>query len=219
MIFLNEQSKKGTTTVGIVVKDGIVLAADKRASMGYLIAEKEAEKIHKIDDMTAMTFAGSVADSQMILRYLKSQLRLYELKRGKPATTKAISTLLSHFVFSNAHSFSPFLVQFIVGGYDKKGSHVYSLDPSGSNIEAKKFTATGSGSPIAYGVLEDNYEKDINIEKAIELAVRSVNAAIKRDLATGEDIDVVKITKKGITRLKEEKIKKIIGNSKEKKKS
>ena len=208
---LDEQLiKKGTTTVGIVVKEGIVLAADKRASMGYLIAEKEADKIHLIDDRTAMTWAGSVADSQMILRFLKSQLQLYKLKRNKPASTKATTTLLSHYIFSNAHSFSPFLVQFIVGGKDNTGFHLYSLDPSGSNMEAKKFTSTGSGSPMAYGVLEDNYNMNMSLDQAVKLSVRSVNAAISRDLATGDGIDVVKITKDGIKRLTKQEIEKLI---------
>ena len=207
---MNESlTKKGTTTVGIVTKYGIILAADKRASMGYLIADKDAEKIHEIDEQTAMTFAGSVADSQMILRFLKSQLQLYKLKKGKPATTKAISTLLSHFLFSNAHSFSPFLVQFIVGGVDKIGLHLYSLDPAGSNMKTGKFTSTGSGSPMAYGLLEDSYEDNLTLEQGINLAIRSVNVAIKRDLATGDGIDVLTITKDGLKRIKKEEIEKI----------
>ena len=118
-----EEGKKGTTTVGVLTKDGIVLAADRRASMGYLIADKNAEKIHLINNNTVMTFAGSVADSQMLLRYLKSQLAIYKIKREKDAGVNAIATLLSHYIFSNAHSFSPFMIQFIIGGVDSEGFH------------------------------------------------------------------------------------------------
>ncbi|MBN1923628.1 MAG: archaeal proteasome endopeptidase complex subunit beta [Nanoarchaeota archaeon] len=203
---MDEQGKKGTTTVGIITKEGIVLAADKRASMGYLVADKNAEKIHLINDNTVMTFAGSVADSQMLLRYLKSQLALYKIKREKEASVNSIATLLSHYIFSNAHSFSPFMIQFIIGGVDESGFHMFSLDMLGSKMEADTFTSTGSGSPIAYGVLEDNYKKDLTIEEALKLAVRAVNAAIKRDLATGNGIDVVVIDKKGATRVEKKKI-------------
>jgi proteasome beta subunit len=207
---MENKAKKGTTTVGVIIKEGIVLAADKRASMGYLIADKNAEKIHLIDDKTVMTFAGSVADSQMLLRYLKSQLNIYKINRQKKASVNSITTILSHYIFSNAHSFSPFLIQFIVGGVDNTGFHLYSLDMAGSKIEAKDFSSTGSGSPIAYGVLEDNYKKDMSIEEAIRLAVRSINAAIKRDLGTGDGIDLVVIDKKGVTRLTKKKIEELM---------
>lgn len=209
-VTMDDKSKKGTTTVGIITKEGIVLAADKRASMGYLVAEKNVEKIHPIDEDTIMTFAGSVADSQMLLRYLKSQLAIYKINRGKKAKVNSIATILSHYIFSNAHSFSPFMIQFIVGGKDEDGFHLYSLDMAGSKVEADEYTATGSGSPIAYGVLEDNYKKDINLEAAVKLAVRAVNAAIKRDLATGDGIDLVIIDVKGVHKLEKKKIEELI---------
>ncbi len=203
---MEKEAKKGTTTVGLKTKEGIVLAADKRASMGYLVADKNAEKIHLINDKVAMTFAGSVADSQMLLRFLKSQLSLYKIQREKEPSVNAIATLLSHYVFSNAHSFSPFLIQFIVGGVDKKGFHLYSLDMAGSKIEAQRYTSTGSGSPIAYGVLENSYKENMSLEEGIKLAVRAINAAISRDLATGDGIDVIVIDKDGARRLDKKKV-------------
>lgn len=206
-MYMEKEYKKGTTTVGIITNEGIVLAADTRASMGYLVSDKDAEKIHLIDSNTAMTFAGSVADSQMLLRYLKSQLGLYEIKRGKKATVNAIVTLLSHYLFSNAHSFSPYMIQFIVGGVDKSGFSLFSLDMLGSKMPAKEFTSTGSGSPIAYGVLENDYKKDLTLDQATKLAVRAINVAIKRDIATGDGVNVIVITEKGANKLDKKKIK------------
>jgi len=203
---MENDTKKGTTTVGIKTKEGIILAADKRASMGYLIADKDAEKIHLIDDNNAMTFAGSVADSQMLLRYLKTELRLYIIKRGNQISCNGIATLLSHFLFSNAHSFSPFLIQFIVAGVDKTGLHLYDLDMGGSKMEKSTYTSTGSGSPVAYGVLEDNYKEDLTLAEGIKLAVRAISAAIKRDMATGNGIDVIVIDKNGAKRIDKKKI-------------
>jgi proteasome beta subunit len=178
----------------------------KRASMGYLVADKDAEKIHLIDDLNAMTFAGSVADSQMLLRYLQTELRLYKIKKGVTISTNAIATLLSHFLFGNAHSFSPFLIQFIVAGVDKEGFHLFDLDMGGSKMEKSNYTSTGSGSPVAYGVLEDSYKNDLTLNEGIKLAVRAISAAIKRDLATGNGIDVIAIDKSGARRIDKKKI-------------
>ncbi len=203
---MENEAKKGTTTVGIKTKEGIILAADKRASMGYLVADKDAEKIHLIDDLNAMTFAGSVADSQMLLRYLQTELRLYKIKKGVPISTNAIATLLSHFLFGNAHSFSPFSIQFIVAGVDKEGFHLFDLDMGGSKMEKSNYTSTGSGSPVAYGVLEDSYKNDLTLNEGIKLAVRAISAAIKRDLATGNGIDVIAIDKLGARRIDKKKI-------------
>ncbi len=203
---MENETKKGTTTVGLKTKEGIILAADKRASMGYLVADKDAEKIHLIDDLNAMTFAGSVADSQMLLRYLQTELRLYKIKKSVPITTNGIATLLSHFLFGNAHSFSPFLIQFIVAGVDKSGFHLYDLDMGGSKMEKSNYTSTGSGSPVAYGVLEDSYKNDLTLNEGIKLAVRAISAAIKRDLATGNGIDVLVIDKSGARRIDKKKI-------------
>jgi proteasome beta subunit len=203
---MENETKKGTTTVGLKTKEGIILAADKRASMGYLIADKDAEKIHLIDNLNAMTFAGSVADSQMLLRYLQTELRLYKIKKNIQISTNGIATLLSHFLFGNAHSFSPFLIQFIVAGVDKTGFHLYDLDMGGSKMEKTNYTSTGSGSPVAYGVLEDSYKNDLTLNEGIKLAVRAISAAIKRDLATGNGIDVLIIDKSGAKRIDKKKI-------------
>ena len=122
-----------------------------------------------------------------------------------------MTTLLSHYIFSNAHSFAPYQIQFIVGGIDEdKSFHLYSLDMAGSKMETDYFTSTGSGSPIAYGVLEDNYKKDITLEDAVKLAIRAISAAIKRDLATGNGIDLIVIDKKGVKIFDPKKIKELI---------
>ena len=207
---MENNTKKGTTTVGIKTKEGIILAADKRASMGYLVADKDALKIHLINKNSAMTFAGSVADSQMLLRYLKSELRLYAIKKGKEISINSIATLLSHYLFGNAHSFSPFMIQFIVAGVDKTGFHLFDLDMGGSKMEKSTYTSTGSGSPIAYGVLEDNYKDDSTLDEGMKIAIRAIKAAIKRDLATGNGIDVIIIDKNGAKKIDKKKIAELV---------
>jgi len=199
---MDENFKKGTTTIGLVAKDAVIIAADKRASMGYLIANKDIEKVFKISEQIAMTIAGTAADGQMLAKLLKAEVELYKLNSGTDATVSVASNLMQNILFSQGKSFIPYLVQLILGGIDEDGIFtLYSLDPLGSNIKETKYTATGSGSPMAFGVLEDSYKDGLSEDEAVQLAIRAMAAAIKRDMATGEGIDVVVINKKGFRRL------------------
>ncbi|MEM0438159.1 MAG: archaeal proteasome endopeptidase complex subunit beta [Candidatus Micrarchaeia archaeon] len=190
----NFDPKKGTTTVGLVGRDGVVLAADMRASMGYFIANKETDKIHKIDEHIGVTIAGSVGDAQALVRWMQAELKLYRLQNNTPMTVRAASTLLSNILFQQ--KWFPFLVQMLVAGYDEKGPSIYNLDPIGG-VTSEKYTSTGSGSPVAYGVLESHYREGMKVEELLPIAVKAINIAMKRDAATGDGINLVSITQKG----------------------
>jgi len=177
----------GTTTVGLIAEDKVILAADKRATAGTLIASRRVKKIVKITDYAAMTVSGLVADAQALADIIREEARYYELVNNVPLTVRGLATLLSNILFSS--KWLPYLVQLIVGGYDSK-PRLYTLDPYGSIME-EKFTATGSGSPVAYGVLEENYRDDLTLEEAIRVAETAIRSAILRDSATGDGIDVV----------------------------
>src|SRR5439155_4579490 len=159
-----QQLKTGTTTVGIVCKDGVVMGADVRATMGNLISHKDTQKLFRIEDHMALTIAGLVGDAQVLARWLQAEVELYQVKRGAPMSIKAASTLLSNIM--NQRKFAPFYVQLLVGGVDLDGSHVYSLDGAGGSIP-DKFVTTGSGSVFVYGVLEDHYKDGISLEDGL----------------------------------------------------
>ena len=184
---------KGTTTIGLTFKDGVVLATERRATMGYLIASKRAKKIYRIADRIGMTIAGGVGDAQQLARIITVECNLYEVRRGKPITVGAASTLLSNYL--NQNRYFPYYVQLLVGGYDYTGPNVYSVDALGGASREEEFIATGSGSPVALGVLEDQFQMNMEEENAVDLAVRALKAAMRRDIASGEDISVVVITK------------------------
>ena len=203
-----EVRKLGTTTVGVKSKDAVVLAADKRATMGSMVASREVEKIVKITDYMALTTAGAVGDAQALVRLLRAELELYENSSHKKPSVKAAATLLANILFQQRMSFIPYYVQLILAGYDES-PHIFSLDAGGSAIE-EKYTSTGSGSPFAYGVLEDYYKDNLSTEDAIKLAAKAVSAATKRDVYSGEGIDVWIINKKGIKKLKKEEIDKVL---------
>jgi len=190
---MDMENKKGTTTIGMVCKDGVVIATERRATMGTTIAHKTAKKVYRINDHLAMTTAGLVGDAQMLARYLKGETDLYKLQRGSDIPVKGAATLMSNIL--NQRKFAPYYVQLIIGGVDKSGPHIFSLDAAGGSIE-DKYTTTGSGSPYVFGVLEDNYRDNITIDEGIDLAIRALSAAMKRDSASGNGMDIVAITPK-----------------------
>ncbi|MEK6807746.1 MAG: proteasome subunit beta [Nanoarchaeota archaeon] len=205
------EQKKGTTTVGIVCKDGIVLAADKRASMGWLIANKEIEKIFQVSNWIAMTVAGGVSDAFSVSKLLKAELDLYRLNSGIEPTVSVAANLLGSIVYSSFKSFIPYMTQLIIGGQDDNNAFsIYDIDPSGAALKNAKFTTTGSGSPMVYGVLEDSYRDGMSTEEGVQLAIRCVSAAMRRDVFSGEGIDVIIIDKKGFRRVEKDKIAGII---------
>jgi proteasome beta subunit len=200
--------KTGTTTLGMVCKDGVIIATEKRATMGTLIAHKATKKLYKIDEHLALATAGLVGDLQVLVRYLNAEANLYRLKRDIKMPVEGAATLMSNIL--NQRKFYPYYVQLILGGYDDTGGHVYSLDAAGGAIP-DKYTAAGSGSPYVFGVLEDNYRDDLTIDEGVDIAVRAITAAMERDSASGGMIDVAIITKEGFKEIPEEEIKKLMG--------
>ena len=193
---------KGTTTLGVVCADGVVLATDTRVTMGYFIAHKRGKKVHKLDDHLAMTIAGVVADAQIVLETLRVNATLYRLTHRRPMPVSAAARLAANILFYNR--LQPLILQAIIAGVDMEGPHIFSLDPFGSITEEKKFFATGSGSPIAFGILEDGYRENLTVNEAIPLVVKAVSAAMKRDAASGDSFDVALIDSEGFRELSEE---------------
>ncbi len=205
---ISEKVQKGTTTVGINCKDGIVLVADKRASAGYLIANKNVDKIHKITPNMAVTMAGLVSDAQLITKLAKAELRLKKIRTQKNPTVKEAANMVGGILYQNIRKFStiPGIVSFLLGGKDKRGFYLYELGVDGSLSDVDKFVSTGSGSSLAYGVLETLFQKDLSVKEGIELGMKAVSAAMQRDMATGEGIDVVTITSEGAKKVIKKKL-------------
>jgi proteasome beta subunit len=206
---MNDKDRlKGTTTVGVTCKDGIVFATERRASMGNLIAHKVADKIFKLDDHIGATIAGSVSDAQKLMSYISAEVALYRLRNGIPMSVEAAATMTSNILHSSR--FYPYYVQTLLGGVDEKGPALFSLDPTGGVIK-DLMISTGSGSPVAYGVLEDRYNKEMDIEDGIELVIRAIKVAIERDTYSGNGIKIATVTKEeGFKILPDEEVEKKI---------
>jgi len=144
-----------------------------------------------------------VSDVQLLTKYLKAELRLKDIRTGRETTVKEAASLLANFVYNNIRKLSliPGISHFIVGGKDSKGVHLYDLSPDGSIVEVDDYISSGSGSVMAFGVLETLYRKGLSIDEGVKLAAKGVNAAVQRDIASGNGIDIVTITKDGIKKV------------------
>jgi proteasome beta subunit len=200
---------KGTTTIGVVCKDGVILASDTRVTLGYYVAHKHGKKVYQIDDHLAMTIAGSLADAQRAVDILTAEARLYRINVGRPMPVNSAARLLANLLFSTRYV--PLLAQVLVGGLDDAGPHVFSIDPFGSLTE-EKVVSTGSGSPVAYGILEDKYKEDGSLKEMLPVTVKAVNASMKRDAASGDSFNVAVIDEKGYRDLTEKEKKQLLAD-------
>lgn len=200
---LVSKAKKGTTTIGLICKDGIVIGSEKRATAGSFIVEKKAEKIFKITDNLLITTSGTVSDAQLLTKLIKAELKLKQVRTDREATAKEAANLLGGLIYGNIRKYSliPGITQFLLAGYDREGMHLYDLFVDGSVVEAEDYVASGSGSIIVYGVLEAMYRKEITVKEGVDLCVKCLNAAMQRDAASGNGIVVYTIAKDGIKKV------------------
>lgn len=201
---MDDKIVKGTTTVGITCKDGVVFASERRATMGNLVAHKVAEKIFKIDDHIATTIAGSVGDAQSLMKVIGAEVSLYQMRNNDEISVKAAASLTANILRSG-----PMHVQILLGGMDGDKPSIYSLDPAGGMIE-DNYISTGSGSIVAYGVLEDRFRDDLSVDEGLEVAIRAIKAAAERDAYSGNGFLVAKVDKNGFEMLDNEKIDEIL---------
>jgi len=199
---------KGTTTVGVTFDGGVVLAADKRATMGTLIAAKDVEKIALIADRMALTIAGGAGDGQQLARMMRAELELYRYSKGKSLSVQGAATLMANIL--QGTKYFPYFVQIIVAGIDSE-PRLYDLDLAGG-LFPEKYVSTGSGSVVAFGILDEHFKENMKQEDAVKLAAKAVHSAMKRDNATGEGIDVLVMTKDAAKRLSKAEVEKLVQN-------
>lgn len=193
--------KKGTTTVVLVCKNGVVFAADKQASAGGAAASRTTQKVFQIDDNTAAAVAGSLGNAQNLVQLLKAEIALRKMEE-KQLSTKAVASLTSMILHRNR--MYPYIVWLLLAGYYER-PRAFSIDPLGGVTE-DVYAAAGSGMQVAHGILEDQFTEGLDLEEGTNLAVRAVHAAQKRDLATGGGIAVSVITPAGYKEFSEEEV-------------
>ncbi|MCL4364978.1 MAG: proteasome subunit beta [Candidatus Marsarchaeota archaeon] len=203
-----EAVKKGTTTVGLICSDGVVMGSDSRATMDTFIASSEAVKIHRINEVLGMTIAGGVGDAEYLVKLLKMQDETYTMEEGKPLNPTSATSLLSLILQENKGF--PFLVQLLIGGLKKGNPEIFNIDPLGGYTKESKFTATGSGSLTALGYIEGIYDDGLTTQESLKHVAKALKIAMKRDSATGDSTRIVSITKKGYRELSRDEIDKLL---------
>jgi proteasome beta subunit len=200
--YVLEHMKKGTTTCALTCSDGVVLAADTRASAGFFIADRHVMKIQKIDRHLGMTMAGGVADAQNLVDIMRYNANIFRISNRKLMPVKSAARLCSNVLFNQRYF--PYYVQIIMAGYDaEKVARIYNVDLFGS-MTTEKFISTGSGSPVAYGYLETEFRDELNVDDGYKIAIRAIVAAIRRNAGTGDGINVVIIDNEGYRELPKE---------------
>lgn len=204
----NSILKTGTTILGIVCKDGIVMAADRQVTAGNIAMRKDEKKVFTINDYLVLSGCGIAGDIQRIPKVLSAELKLKELRSKSRPSVKNAASLLNNMSYSGIRqpSMIPQQAGFLLAGYNEDGSvELYSIEPAGSMAKISDYDANmGSGMPYVLGFLERQYKKDISIKEGVELAKESLKSSTQRDIGSGYGIDIFVITKDGIKKVVEQ---------------
>ncbi|MCD6428089.1 MAG: proteasome subunit beta, partial [Desulfurococcales archaeon] len=160
-------------------------------SYGGFVMSRAGRKVFLIKDRYGVAFAGLFADIQALKRLMNVEIHSYEIENGRPISVRSAARLLSVILYQ--YKQTPYLSEVIFGGIDSQGVHLYVMDSLGSLIE-DDYAAVGTGAPVAIGIIESKYSKDMKVEEAEQLAIDAVKAAISRDAVSGDGVDVVVIT-------------------------
>ena len=206
----NSILKTGTTILGIVCKDGIVMAADKQSTAGTIVMDKDSEKIKIINDYLAFAGTGMVADIQRSIKVAAAELRIKELRSKSRPSVKNGANLVASIIYNSIRqpAMLQFMVGSLVGGVNEDGSsELYSIDPAGGIKQINDYDANyGSGMPYVLGLLERQYKKNMSIDDGVKLAVEAIKSSTQRDVGSGKGIDVFTITKSGILKVVDQQI-------------
>ena len=189
-----EQYMPGATAVGIAYKDGVVLGAERRITLGSFVRSKSGKKVFRVTDTVGAVCAGMVADMQNLVKEVGVYSKLKELESRKALKPNSVAKLMSTLMFQNRYA--PLLTQVILGGVGDKPV-VYVLDPLGSVI-SDLYATVGTGEETAIGVVEAGYSPTITQKESRELLVSAIKAAIARDAMSGNGIDILSIDRTGI---------------------
>jgi len=195
VIVMGEAYFPGATTIGATCREGVIIASEKRVTLGYLVISKSGKKVFKLTENIVAACAGLMGDMQIIMRDIVAYTKLYQLENSRSISVRSAAKLLSTILFQRRYY--PYITQTIVGGVDDEGPNVYTLDPFGS-VLPDKYAAVGTGAEIAVGVLEATYKESLSLAECRDLVLRAMKSAIARDATSGNGIDLLLVTKDGI---------------------
>lgn len=195
--------KSGTSLVGIVCKDGIVMAGDRKTTAGgQIVMNKNTQKVVAINGYLVISGTGTASDIELLKKLISAELKLKQLKDKKRPTIREAANLISMMAYKNIRqpSMIPFIAGIMAGGFDEDGNtELYSIEPAGSTMKVEDYDANfSSGMPYILGLLEREYKPNLAVSDGIKLAIEAIKASSQRDTASGHGVDVFTITKEGI---------------------
>ena len=202
--------KTGTTILGIVCRDGVVMAADRQVTAGNVIMSKKFPKVNKINNYLVVSCTGGLADAQRLSKLIAAELKLKELRSRSRPTVKQAANLVATITYSQIRQPStiPNVVGTLIGGFNEDGSaELYTIEPAGGVSIVEDYDANfGSGMPYVLGLLERQYKENMYVKEGVELAIEALKSSKQRDTGSGYGIDVFTITKDGIKKAVEHEI-------------
>jgi proteasome beta subunit len=207
----NSVLKSGTTILGIVCKDGVVMASDRQSTAGTIVMKKNSDKTIPLGNYFLYAGCGVSSAIQKLSKILEAELRLKELRSKSRPTVREAANLLGALIYNNIRQFTRVedVVGALIGGFNEDGSvELYTLDPAGLIDKVEDYDASvGSGMPFSLGLLERQYKKDLNVKQGIELAKECLLSSTQRDVGSGYGVDIFTITKEGIKKVFEQELK------------
>jgi proteasome beta subunit len=202
--------KSGTSIVGIVCKDGVVIGADRRSTAGNIVMSKNSKKAIPINDYLVVAGAGVASDIDLAQRVFSAELKIKELKTKSRPTVKEAASLFGMMSYRNIRTptMIPNIVGLLLAGYDENGkASLYTIEPAGGVYEVEDYDANfSSGMPYILGFLERQWKTDLTVKEGVELAVEALKSSTQRDTASGNGIDIFTVTKDGIKKVISQKI-------------
>lgn len=202
--------KSGTSLVGIVCKDGVIIGSDRRSTAGGIVLNKNSRKSVLINDFLIYAATGGVADIKMTKKIIEAELRLKQLKEKSRPSVEEAANMAGMFIYKSIRSPSmiPHMVGALIGGFNEDGTtELYTIEPAGSVVQVENFDANfSSGMPYILGLLERQWKPNLTIDEGVQLAIESLKSSTQRDTASGNGIDVFAITKDGIKQVVSQEI-------------
>lgn len=186
----------GTTCIGVTFKDGVLLAADRRTTAGYVASDKST-KVYDLSSNVVATTAGHAADNQRLMRSLKGELKLLELKSERVSTVKEAAMIINSAQYTGLRAQGS-IMSILLGGFDKYGASLYNLGPDGTIVAHDGYAADGSGSVYVKGILDVEYKENLSKKEALEIVEKCFRASFKNDTASGGGFIIKFVTKDGI---------------------
>lgn len=207
----NSVLKSGTTIIGVVCKDGIVMGSDRQTTAGNIIMSKNTQKTVVINNYLVISGTGNASDIEMQKKIIAAELKLKELRSKKRPSIKEAANLIALMTYRNIRnpSMIPSIVGTLVGGFNEDGTtELYSIEPAGTAIKVEDYDANfGSGMPYVLGLLEREYEPGMDVKRGVELVLSAIKASTQRDTGSGFGIDIFTIKKDEIKHAVQQEIK------------